>query len=43
MNNFISNSLKFTLVGFIKVKIKLINQIVKISIKDSGTGIEDNS
>ena len=34
--------MKFTIVGFIKVKIKLIDQIVKITIKDSGTGIDKN-
>lgn len=41
--NFISNSVKFTAEGFIRLlfKLKAKKQIIKISIEDSGKGIEE--
>jgi signal transduction histidine kinase len=41
--NFISNSYKFTLCGFIKLKVKLMDRrkYVEVSVKDSGIGIKN--
>ncbi len=42
LNNLISNAIKFTKSGYIKVSVKVINNHVLINVEDSGIGISLN-
>ena len=43
MLNLLSNALKFTQHGFIKISVVIVQDYLEVSVKDTGIGISENN